>query len=99
MNSEADWVAATHQFQQNFGENWTKAMQSFSGLGASVAMPAMPAMPAIAPLRFSAGKLQALQQAYVKDPSQTIEDRIKGVVAKLRENIVVRRFVRYEIGG
>jgi elongation factor Ts len=40
-----------------------------------------------------------LQQAYVKDPSQTIEDRIKGAVAKLRENIVVRRFVRYEIGG
>ena len=40
-----------------------------------------------------------LQQAYVKDPSQTIEDRIKAAVAKLRENIIVRRFVRYEIGG
>jgi elongation factor Ts len=40
-----------------------------------------------------------LKQPYVKDPSQTIEDRIKAVVAKLRENIVIRRFVRFEIGG
>lgn len=40
-----------------------------------------------------------LKQPYVKDPSQTIEDRIKAAVAKLRENIIVRRFVRFEIGG
>jgi elongation factor Ts len=40
-----------------------------------------------------------MKQAYVKDPSQSIEDRIKAAVAKLRENVVVRRFVRYEIGG
>jgi elongation factor Ts len=40
-----------------------------------------------------------LKQAYVKDPSQTIEDRIKATVAKIRENVIVRRFVRYEIGG
>ena len=40
-----------------------------------------------------------MSQPYVKDPSQTIEDRIKAAVAKLRENIVVRRFTRYEIGG
>ena len=81
MNSEADWVAATHQFQQNLGENWTKAMQSFSGLGASVAMPAMSAMPAIAPLRFSAGKLQALQQAYVKEASELWNQGLKATAA------------------
>lgn len=40
-----------------------------------------------------------LKQPFVKDPSQTIEDRIKAAVAKLRENIIVRRFARYEIGG
>lgn len=40
-----------------------------------------------------------LSQPFVKDPSQTIEDRIKAAVGKLRENIIVRRFVRYEIGG
>lgn len=40
-----------------------------------------------------------LAQPYVKDPSRTIEDKIKDTVAKVRENIIIRRFVRYEIGG
>ncbi len=40
-----------------------------------------------------------LKQAYVRNPSQTIEDMIQAAVAKLRENIVIRRFTRYEIGG
>lgn len=39
-----------------------------------------------------------LMQGFIKDPSQTIEDKIKAAVAKIRENIVVRRFVRYELG-
>lgn len=39
-----------------------------------------------------------LKQAYVRNPSQTIEDMIQETVAKIRENVVVRRFVRYEIG-
>ncbi len=40
-----------------------------------------------------------LAQPFVKDGSQTIEDKIKAAVAKIRENVVVRRFTRYEIGG
>jgi elongation factor Ts len=40
-----------------------------------------------------------LAQPFVKDGSKTIEDKIKDTVAKVRENIIVRRFVRYEIGG
>jgi elongation factor Ts len=40
-----------------------------------------------------------LAQPFVKDGSKTIEDKIKETVAKVRENIIVRRFVRYEIGG
>ncbi len=40
-----------------------------------------------------------LAQPFVKDGSQTIEDKIKATVARVRENVVVRRFVRYEIGG
>ena len=40
-----------------------------------------------------------LAQPFVKDGSQTIEDKIKAAVAKLRENIVVRRFTRDEIGA
>jgi elongation factor Ts len=40
-----------------------------------------------------------LKQAYVRNPSQTIEDMVQATVAKLRENIIIRRFTRYEIGG
>lgn len=40
-----------------------------------------------------------LSQYFVKDGSQTIEDKIKATVAKVRENIVISRFVRYEIGA
>lgn len=40
-----------------------------------------------------------LQQPFVRDGSQTIEDKIKAAVAKLRENIQIRRFVRYELGA
>ena len=40
-----------------------------------------------------------LEQDFVKDPSVKIKDLIKESIAKLGENIVVRRFTRYEIGG
>ncbi len=40
-----------------------------------------------------------MAQYFVRDGSQTIEDKIKAAVAKVRENIVVSRFVRYEIGA
>jgi elongation factor Ts len=40
-----------------------------------------------------------MAQPFIKDGSRTIEDKIKDTVAKVRENIVVRRFMRYEIGG
>ncbi|GAB4213653.1 MAG: translation elongation factor Ts [Roseiflexaceae bacterium] len=40
-----------------------------------------------------------LKQPFVRDASQTIEDKIKAAVAKLRENILVRRFTRYELGS
>lgn len=40
-----------------------------------------------------------MNQPFVRNPSQTIEDLVKDTVAKVRENIIIRRFVRYEIGG
>lgn len=38
-----------------------------------------------------------LQQPYIKDQSLTVEKVIKGVVAKVGENIQVERFCRYEL--
>ena len=40
-----------------------------------------------------------LDQQYVRDPEITIQDLIHDIVAKTGENISVRRFVRYQLGG
>jgi len=39
-----------------------------------------------------------LEQAFVKDPDKTVQDIITDVIAKLGENIVVSRFVRFQLG-
>lgn len=40
-----------------------------------------------------------LDQPFVKDPNQTIEQLRQALVAKLGENIVISRFVRLEVGS
>ena len=47
--------------------------------------------------KFLAG-ICLLDQAFIKNPDQTINDFIKSKIAELGENIVVRRFVRYMVG-
>jgi elongation factor Ts len=39
-----------------------------------------------------------LEQPFVKDPSLAVKDYLGSLVAKLGENIAIRRFVRYKIG-
>ncbi len=38
------------------------------------------------------------EQAFIKDDSMTIEDLVKSKIATIKENISVRRFVRFEVG-
>lgn len=51
------------------------------------------------------GKLQKyfkdnclVNQAYVRDPDMTIADLLNEVIAKIGENITIKRFARYKIG-
>ena len=39
-----------------------------------------------------------MEQPFVKNPDQTIKDLVTEKIAKMGENIVIRRFVRYQIG-
>lgn len=39
-----------------------------------------------------------LEQAYIRDPKVKIRDLLSSLVAKLGENVVVRRFIRYQLG-
>jgi elongation factor Ts len=39
-----------------------------------------------------------MEQGFIKDPEITIEQLLKQQIAKLGENIQIRRFVRYAVG-
>ncbi len=44
-------------------------------------------------------QLCLLLQPYIRDQAVSIQDLVKQRIAKLGENIVVRRFSRLEVGG
>ena len=39
-----------------------------------------------------------MEQGFIKNPDQTINDLVKTKIAELGENIVIRRFNRYSVG-
>jgi elongation factor Ts len=39
-----------------------------------------------------------LEQPFIKNPDITVQDLLNDLVAKTGENIVIRRFVRYQLG-
>jgi elongation factor Ts len=56
--------------------------------------------------KIAAGKLEKwyqdvclIDQAYIKDPDRKVSDVVTEAVQRLGENIVVRRFTRYEVGA
>tara|TARA_B110000285_G_scaffold32172_1_gene33426 strand:+ start:3365 stop:3958 length:594 start_codon:yes stop_codon:yes gene_type:complete len=40
-----------------------------------------------------------LEQAYVKNPDQTVQELLTTMIAKMGENMVVKRFARFEVGA
>jgi len=59
MNSEASWASQAQKFQQELGQQWGQALQSFKQIA-----PGLGAMPR---LQFSPDKLKTLQEAYVRE--------------------------------
>lgn len=41
---------------------------------------------------------ELLKQEYIRDASKTVEQLVKETIAKVGENIVIRRFMRFELG-
>jgi elongation factor Ts len=39
-----------------------------------------------------------LRQTFIRDDKLTIQDLVQSVIAILGENIIVKRFVRFELG-
>jgi elongation factor Ts len=45
------------------------------------------------------GEVCLLEQAFVKNPDMTIQDYLNEMRAKTGENIIIRRFTRYQLGA
>jgi elongation factor Ts len=91
VNCETDFVARTDDFKQFARE---VAMQ----------------VAATNPTRISADEPSTngsdgdadkplLEQEYIRDSSKTIQDLLNELIAKVRENVVIRRVSRFELGG
>ena len=86
LNCETDFVARTDDFKT---------------LAREVAMQ----VAATNPTRISSqeessdGDVPLLDQPYIRDPGKTVQDLVNETIAKVRENIVIRRFARFELGG
>ena len=44
------------------------------------------------------GEVCLLEQPYVKNPDMTIQDYLNEMRAKTGENVIIRRFIRYQLG-
>ena len=40
-----------------------------------------------------------LKQEYIRDSAKTVDELVKETIAKVGENIVIKRFMRFELGG
>ena len=102
LNCETDFVARTPDFRDLAHD---LAMQ------VAATSPRFVSEEEIDPATFAeierefGGRQQALEavslldQPFIKDSRQTIRDLVKDSIAKLGENIVVRRFARFEVGA
>jgi elongation factor Ts len=99
LNCETDFVANTEDFQQLAR---TLALHVAAMKPRYIRSDEVPAdeieQSGLKPEKYFE-EVVLLNQPYVRDNSQTIEDLIKATVAKVRENIVVGRYVRFEVGA
>ena len=52
-----------------------------------------------APAEYPENELPLLKQPFIRDEKRTIQELVNEAIGKLGENIVVRRFTRYELGS
>jgi elongation factor Ts len=72
--------------------------EEFVALAKDLAMHVCAMSPSSVNNEDGAGEESSLyHQAFIKDPSQTVEQRLQGAIQKFGENTKVTRFVRYSI--
>ncbi|MFH1857446.1 MAG: translation elongation factor Ts [Candidatus Omnitrophota bacterium] len=100
VNCETDFVARCDEFKQLVRD---LAMQVAASHPTYVKREEIPAEVIKGkegePLESFCAEQCLLEQPFIKDPAQPVRDRVTQVIAKVGENIVVRRFVRFQLGG
>jgi elongation factor Ts len=91
VNCETDFVARTHEFKELAHD---LAMQIAATSPQYLASEEMPPEAEI-----DAQTACLLSQPFIKEPEKTVQEVISETIAKIGENIKVRRFTRFELGG
>ena len=82
LNCETDFVARTEEFR---------------ALAHDLAMQVAAMDPDTVSADDDGDGVSLMEQSFIKDPSKTIQDLVNDAIAKMGENIQVRRFVRYAL--
>jgi elongation factor Ts len=91
LNCETDFVAHTDEFKELARD---LAMQVAAAAPQFITAEEMP------PETKTDPQLHCLlSQPFIKEPSKTVQEIIAETVAKVGENIKVRRFARFELGA
>jgi elongation factor Ts len=91
VNCETDFVARTDDFRALVRD---LAMQVAATGPLSVSEEDLPAG-----AEGDTEEICLLRQAYIREPSRTVQDIVNDVIAKTGENVRVRRFARFELGN
>ena len=90
LNCESDFVARTDEFR---GLARNLAMQVAATSPQFISSEEMPSETEMDPQTVC-----LLSQPFIKEPDKTVQEIITGTIAKVGENIKVRRFARFELG-
>ena len=91
INCETDFVARTDEFKELAHE---LAMQVAAMCPRYITREELPEDEEVAPEATC-----LLLQPYIRDPSKTVNDLIVEAIARTGENIRLKRFARFELGG
>ena len=91
VNCETDFVARTNEFKE-LAHNL--AMQVAAIAPAYVSAEEVPP-----DLKVDPKEACLLLQPFIRDPGRSVQDIIDEAISKVGENIVVRRFARFELGN
>jgi len=91
VNCETDFVARTHEFKELAHDLAMQIAATSPQYLASEEMPPETEM--------DAQTACLLSQPFIKEPEKTVQEVISETITKVGENIKVRRFARFELGG